>query len=283
MTCFTICMLYINLSSLAAITNVLNQGNLSPELKEKLVNMRTKQEQQNSQNLGERTPAANKSNSTNESASTSSSRRRTASRHNNNDDDEWKVRTPSKRHHPLPATSQNNNSTVKSSRKSVAPLEDAANLSEPKQTQLERHKDLLKKSILRKRSLLERNLQNEIREEVEAKTNRHVRAMSATTPEKPTTDNERTSVFTERLMDQNTEHKRLVVVYTYICSIISILTSNIICIAVTRSLRLRAVLAQSHQRCTAGTVWADPRRWHARRRSYIAYAASPMMTPSNTQ
>lgn len=169
--------------------------------------MRLKQEQQNSQNLGEWTPSANRSNSISECASTSN-RRRTASRHNNNDDDEWKIRTPSKRHHGLPTVSQNNNSAVKSNRKPL-PLEDAANLSEPKQTQLERHKDLLKKSILRKRSLLERNLQNEIREEVEAKSNRHVRAMSTTTPEKPI-ENERTSVFTERLMDQNTELKRLV-------------------------------------------------------------------------
>ncbi|XP_030568428.1 nucleosome-remodeling factor subunit NURF301 isoform X3 [Drosophila novamexicana] len=185
------------------ITNVLNQGNLSPELKEKLVNMRMKQEQQNSQNLGEWTPSTNRSNSIVEGASTSN-RRRTTSRHNNTDDDEWKIRTPSKRHHGLPSV--NHNSAVKNNRKHL-PLEDAANISEPKQTQLERHKDLLKKSILRKRSLLERNLQNEIREEVEAKVKRHVRAMSTTTPEK-TTENECTSVFTERLVDQNNEHKR---------------------------------------------------------------------------
>ncbi|XP_032291521.1 nucleosome-remodeling factor subunit NURF301 isoform X1 [Drosophila virilis] len=185
------------------ITNVLNQGNLSPELKEKLVNMRMKQEQQNSQNLGEWTPSTNRSNSIVEGASTSN-RRRTTSRHNNTDDDEWKIRTPSKRHHGL--LGGNHNSAVKNNRKNL-PMEDAANISEPKHTQLERHKDLLKKTILRKRSLLERNLQNEIREEVEAKVKRHVRAMSTTTPEN-TTENECTSVFTERLMDQNNEHKR---------------------------------------------------------------------------
>lgn len=206
--------IFIFLSSLfIAITNALNQGNLSPELEEKLVNMRKKQEQQNSQNLGEWTPVSNRRFSLVDGASTSN-RRRTAStrqQNNNNDDDEWKMRTPSKRQHGYASSSSsgiNFNSNIKNNRNKLLPLEEtSANLSESRQSQLERHKDLLKKSILRKRSLLERNLQNEIREEVEVKVRRHVRAMSVTTPEKPT-ENMRTSVFTERVVDQNNEHKR---------------------------------------------------------------------------
>jgi len=166
--------------------------------------MRKKQEQQNSHNLGEWTPTANRSNSVVDGASTST-RRRTASRQNN-DDDEWKLRTPTKRQQGI-ASGSHNNSTIRNNRKQL-PLEETANLSEPKQAQLDHHKDLLKKSILRKRSLLERNLQNEIREEVEAKVKRHVRAMSTSTPPEKQTENERSSVFTERLLDQNNEHKR---------------------------------------------------------------------------
>lgn len=174
--------------------------------------MRKKQEQQNSQNLGEWTPLSNRSNSLVDGASTSNRRRTASTRQlNNNDDDEWKMRTPSKRQHGYASSSSsgiNFNSGIKNNRNKLLPLEEAsANLSESKQSQLNRHKDLLKKSILRKRSLLERNLQNEIREEVEVKVKRHVRAMSVTTPEKQT-ENERTSVFTERVVDQNNEHKR---------------------------------------------------------------------------
>lgn len=186
--------------------------------------MRKKQEQQNSQNsLGEWTPlSSNRSNSTSlvDGVASTSNRRRTAStrqHNNNNDDDEWKMRTPSKRQqhgnfsgaNSSGGSSSNFNSGIKNNRNKLLPLDEAtANLSESKQSQLERHKDLLKKSILRKRSLLERNLQNEIREEVEVKVKRHVRAMSVTTPEKQTENNERTSVFTERVVDQNIEHKR---------------------------------------------------------------------------
>ncbi|EDV95519.1 GH15750 [Drosophila grimshawi] len=190
------------------ITNALKQGNLSPELEEKLVSMRTKQqEHQNFQNLGEWTASTNRSNSIGEGGGTSN-HRRTASRSNNinNDDDEWKIRTPSKRH-PGVATVSHNNSSSKNNRK-LLPFENTANLSEPKQTQLERHKDLLKKSILRKRSLLERNLQNEIREEVEVKVKRHVRAMSITVPEKLSENDRTTTIFTETLSDKNVGHKR---------------------------------------------------------------------------
>ncbi|KAH8408542.1 hypothetical protein KR215_007131 [Drosophila sulfurigaster] len=182
-----------------SISNALKQGNLSPELEEKLVNMRKKQELNNSQNLGEWTPSTHRSNTLVDGASTSSRRRTASTRHNNNnDDEEWKLRTPSKRQHTVSNSSQHNsnNSAVRNNRKPL-PLEDTANLSEPKQTQLERHKDLLKKSILRKRSLLERNLQNEIREEVEAKVKRHVRTLSTSTP--PRKEIERSSVYTERL------------------------------------------------------------------------------------
>ncbi|XP_017842948.1 nucleosome-remodeling factor subunit NURF301 isoform X2 [Drosophila busckii] len=196
-----------------SITNALKQGNLSPELEEKLVNMRKKQE-----TLGEWTPSINRA----EGGASTSNRRRTVSRqsnHNiNNDDEEWKMRTPSKRqivpnNHYNNATKNNRKpvglaSTISAS-SSEQLHENEPNLSESKQQQLERHKDLLKKSILRKRSLLERNLQSEIRDEVDAKVRRHVRAMSTTTPEKQP-ENECTPLFVDRLKERNSEQKRSV-------------------------------------------------------------------------
>lgn len=237
--------------------------------------MRKKQEQQNSQNsLGEWTPlSSNRSNSTSlvDGVASTSNRRRTAStrqQNNNNDDDEWKMRTPSKRqqHGTFTAggnssgggSSSNFNSGIKNNRNKL-PLEEAtANLSESKQSQLERHKDLLKKSILRKRSLLERNLQNEIREEVEVKVKRHVRAMSVTTPEKQTENNERTSVFTERVVDQNIEHKRLVEREGGTRIEVELIYLSL---AVSSSPHLGVAWApENRSRCTAGTVaWAGPR------------------------
>jgi len=65
---------------------------------------------------------------------------------------------------------------------------------------LERHKELLKKSILRKRSLLERNLQNEIHEDVQTKVQRHVRPLSVASPEEHS-ENERSG-------EQNMDLKR---------------------------------------------------------------------------
>lgn len=238
--------------------------------------MRKKQEQQNSQNsLGEWTPlSSNRSNSTSlvDGVASTSNRRRTAStrqQNNNNDDDEWKMRTPSKRqqHGSLTAgcnssgggSSSNFNSGIKNNRNKLLPLEEAtANLSESKQSQLERHKDLLKKSILRKRSLLERNLQNEIREEVEVKVKRHVRAMSVTTPEKQTENNERTSVFTERVVDQNIEHKRLVDRGRGTRIEVELIYLSL---AVSSSPQLGVAWApENRSRCTAGTAaWAGPR------------------------
>ncbi|XP_070141359.1 nucleosome-remodeling factor subunit NURF301 isoform X2 [Drosophila kikkawai] len=172
-----------------SISNALRQGNLSPELEEKLVNMQKQQEQQmanNSDNDEVHTP----------------SRRNILSRQQNNDNGEWKARTPLRRPNAMTTCSQFNRGLKKSRRPNE---EDVEELEEEKQTKLERHKELLKKSILRKRSLLERNLQNEIREEVQTKVQRHGRPMSIASPEEQS-ENERS--FSDRRRESDVELKR---------------------------------------------------------------------------
>ncbi|XP_070135859.1 nucleosome-remodeling factor subunit NURF301 isoform X3 [Drosophila bipectinata] len=149
-----------------SINNALKQGNLSPELEEKLVNMRKQQQdQQDDWELSSRGSASDDVRT--------SRRRRTTSRLQN-DDTEWKARAPSRRTNAMTTSSQFNR-TIKRTRRQT---EEVSDLGEPKQTQLERHKEMLKKTILRKRSLLERNLQNEIHDEVKTKVQRHARPVS---------------------------------------------------------------------------------------------------------
>ncbi|KAH8380095.1 hypothetical protein KR009_008904 [Drosophila setifemur] len=181
-----------------SITNALKQGNLSPELEEKLVNMRKQQEQQNPHCLDDWDVSSR--GSANEDALTPN-RRRTISRPQNSDDTEWKIRAPSRRPNAMTTSSQFNRTLKKNRRQS----DDVAELGEQKQSQLDRHKELLKKSILRKRSLLERNLQNEIREEVQTKVQRHVRPISVVSPDEHS-ENERG--FPDRRSESNVEFKR---------------------------------------------------------------------------
>ncbi|KAH8234941.1 hypothetical protein KR032_005873 [Drosophila birchii] len=173
-----------------SISNALRQGNLSPELEEKLVNMQKQQEHQN----------ANSSDSATEEVLTPS-RRNILSRQQNNDNVEWKARTPLRRPNAMTTGSQFNRVLKKSRR----PNEDVEELEEEKQSKLERHKELLKKSILRKRSLLERNLQNEIREEVQTKVQRHGRPMSIASAEEQS-ENERS--YSDRRRESDADFKR---------------------------------------------------------------------------
>ncbi|KPU77735.1 uncharacterized protein Dana_GF24755, isoform B [Drosophila ananassae] len=176
-----------------SINNALKQGNLSPELEEKLVNMRKhQQDQQDDWELSSRGSATDDG--------ITPSRRRTISRQQN-DDTEWKVRAPSRRPNAM-TTSNQFNRTIKKTRRQT---EEVSDLGEPKQTQLDRHKEMLKKTILRKRSLLERNLQNEIRDEVQTKVQRHVRPMSVASPDEHS-ENERS--FSDRRSESNSELKR---------------------------------------------------------------------------
>lgn len=69
-----------------AISNALSQGNLSPELEEKLVNMQKQQDQQNANSLDNWESA-------NDDVLTTS-RRNILSRQQNIDNVEWKIRTP---------------------------------------------------------------------------------------------------------------------------------------------------------------------------------------------
>ncbi|XP_033161065.1 nucleosome-remodeling factor subunit NURF301 isoform X3 [Drosophila mauritiana] len=156
-----------------SISNALKQGNLSPELEEKLVCMQKQQENANSTNEWESCSRS----SVNEEALTSS--RQT-------DDTEWKIRTSLKRPNAMTTSSQFNRILKKNRSKN----DEVAELGEQKQSQLERHKELLKKNILRKRSLLERNLQSEIHEDVKTKVQRHVRPLSNASPDEHS-ENER--------------------------------------------------------------------------------------------
>ncbi|XP_068148302.1 LOW QUALITY PROTEIN: nucleosome-remodeling factor subunit NURF301 [Drosophila tropicalis] len=178
-----------------SITNALKRGDLSPELEEKLESIRKKEEHK------QEWPSPTWSSSVDVAVT----RRRTISRQQNNDDAEWKVRPSSKRHQDAMTSGGQCNRILKSSRKQQ--VEDVSTLGEQKQLQLDRHKELLKKSILRKRSLLERNLQNEIREEVQAKVQRHVRAMTVHSPDEQS-ENERSATFEGRLTERNVETKR---------------------------------------------------------------------------
>lgn len=188
----------------SAINNALKQGNLSPELEEKLVNMRKQQQdQQDDWELSSRGSATDDG--------LTPSRRRTISRQQN-DDTEWKVRGPSRRPNAI-TTSNQFNRTIKKSRRQT---EEVSDLAEPKHTQLDRHKEMLKKTILRKRSLLERNLQNEIRDEVQTKVQRHVRPMSVASPDEHS-ENERS--FSDRRSESNLDLKRYLLVASISCSI----------------------------------------------------------------
>ncbi|KAH8303808.1 hypothetical protein KR018_008184 [Drosophila ironensis] len=182
-----------------SINNALKQGNLSPELEEKLVNMRKQQEQQSGAQGQDDWDASSRGSGNEESLTPS--RRRTVSRQTAGDDTEWKARTPSRRPNAMTTSSQFNR-TIKKSRRQT---EDISELGEHKQSQLDRHKELLKKSILRKRSLLERNLQSEIREEVQTKVQRHVRPISVASPDEHS-ENERS--LSDRRSESNLEIKR---------------------------------------------------------------------------
>ncbi|SPP86933.1 nucleosome-remodeling factor subunit NURF301 isoform X1 [Drosophila guanche] len=189
-----------------SITNALKQGNLSPELEEKLVNMRKQQEQRNIQSVDDEdlSPRGSVIEDT-----FTSNRRSMLELQQNNDDLDWKTRTSTKRPNAMTTSSQFNR-ILKKSRNQKECIVD---ISEQKQSKLERHKELLKKSILRKRSLLERNLQNEIREEVQTKVQRHVRSFSVVSPEEHS-ENERGHIFSDRREDQNIEQMRCVKVNT---------------------------------------------------------------------
>lgn len=183
-----------------AISNALSQGNLSPELEEKLVNMQKQQDQQNANSLDNWESA-------NDDVLTTS-RRNILSRQQNIDNVEWKIRTPLRRPNAMTTCSQFNRVLKKNRRAN----EDSEELEEEKQSKLERHKELLKKSILRKRSLLERNLQNEIREEVQNKVQRHGRPISIASPEEQS-ENERS--YSDRRRESDIDFKRFVILYNF--------------------------------------------------------------------
>ncbi|XP_022221729.2 nucleosome-remodeling factor subunit NURF301 isoform X3 [Drosophila obscura] len=187
-----------------SITNALKQGNL--ELEEKLVNMRKQQEQQNTQSFDDGDLSSR--GSANEDTFTLN-RRSSLALQQNKDDLEWKTRTSTKLSNAMTTSSQFNRIL----KKSRSQKEDIVDVSEQKQFKLERHKELLKKSILRKRSFLERNLQNEIRDEVQTKVQRHVRSLSVVSPEEHS-ENERGSIFSDSREEQNIEQKRCVKVST---------------------------------------------------------------------
>ncbi|XP_037722517.1 nucleosome-remodeling factor subunit NURF301 isoform X3 [Drosophila subpulchrella] len=165
-----------------SISNALKQGNLSPELEEKLVSMQKQQENANSTCTDE-WELCSRGTANNEVLTPGC--RSISSRDQNTDDVEWKIR-PSLRRNAMTTSSQFNRNLKKCRRQN----EEVAELGEQKQSQLERHKELLKKSILRKRSLLERNLQNEIHEDVQTKVQRHVRPLSVASPDEHS-ENER--------------------------------------------------------------------------------------------
>jgi len=177
---------------LSAISNALKQGNLSPELEEKLVSMQKQQENANSTCTDE-WELCSRGTANNEVLAPNC--RSFSSRDHNTDDVEWKIR-PSLKRNAMTTSSQFNRNLKKCRRQN----EEVAELGEQKQSQLERHKELLKKSILRKRSLLERNLQNEIHEDVQTKVQRHVRPLSVASPEEHS-ENERSG-------EQNMDLKR---------------------------------------------------------------------------
>ncbi|XP_016975852.1 nucleosome-remodeling factor subunit NURF301 isoform X2 [Drosophila rhopaloa] len=160
-----------------SISNALKQGNLSPELEEKLVYMQ-KQQENDDWKLDSRESASEETLIPN--------RRSFLPGDNNRDDAEWKIRSSLWRQNAITSSSQFNRSFKKNRRHN----EEVTEFGEAKQLQLERHKELLKKSILRKRSLLERNLQNEIHEDVQTKVQRHVRSLSTASPEEQS-ENER--------------------------------------------------------------------------------------------
>ncbi|XP_050741914.1 nucleosome-remodeling factor subunit NURF301 isoform X2 [Drosophila biarmipes] len=164
-----------------SISNALKQGNLSPELEEKLVCMQKQQE--NALTCADEWESCSRGNANNEVLTPSG--RSFSSRDHKTDDDEWKIR-PSLRRNAMTTSSQFNRNLKKCRRQN----EEVTELGELKQSQLERHKELLKKSILRKRSLLERNLQNEIHEDVQSKVQRHARPLSVASPEEHS-ENER--------------------------------------------------------------------------------------------
>ncbi|XP_041673909.1 nucleosome-remodeling factor subunit NURF301 isoform X2 [Drosophila eugracilis] len=165
-----------------SISNALKQGNLSPELEEKLVHMQKQQENASSKCEDEWELCSR--GSANDEGFTPN-RRSFLLRDHSTDDVDWKIRTSLRR--PNALTSNPFNRILKRNRKQN---EEMAELGEQKQSQLERHKELLKKSILRKRSLLERNLQNEIREDVKSKVQRHLRPLREASPEEHS-ENER--------------------------------------------------------------------------------------------
>nr|XP_016933940.1 nucleosome-remodeling factor subunit NURF301 isoform X2 [Drosophila suzukii] len=175
-----------------SISNALKQGNLSPELEEKLVSMQKQQENANSTCTDE-WELCSRGTANNEVLAPNC--RSFSSRDHNTDDVEWKIR-PSLKRNAMTTSSQFNRNLKKCRRQN----EEVAELGEQKQSQLERHKELLKKSILRKRSLLERNLQNEIHEDVQTKVQRHVRPLSVASPEEHS-ENERSG-------EQNMDLKR---------------------------------------------------------------------------
>ncbi|XP_002092980.3 nucleosome-remodeling factor subunit NURF301 isoform X2 [Drosophila yakuba] len=175
-----------------SISNALKQGNLSPELEEKLVCMQQKQQEN--------------ANSTNEweTCSRSSVNEEALTPSRQTDDTEWKIRTSLRRPNAMTTSSQFNRIIKKNRSKN----DEVAELGEQKQSQLERHKELLKKNILRKRSLLERNLQSEINEDVKTKVQRHVRPLSNASPDEHS-ENERSgeaNIDFKRSDAQNPRH-----------------------------------------------------------------------------
>ncbi|XP_017127520.1 nucleosome-remodeling factor subunit NURF301 isoform X2 [Drosophila elegans] len=174
-----------------SISNALKQGNLSPELEEKLVNMQKQRENANSNCIDDWELSSKES----ASQVLTPNQGCFVTRNKNSDDAEWKIRTSLKR--PNAMTSNNFNRILN---KNHRQNEEVTELGDPKLLQLERHKELLKKSILRKRSLLERNLQNEIQEDVQTKVQRHVRPLSVASQEEHS-ENERSG-------DPNMDFKR---------------------------------------------------------------------------